>query len=340
LLFNSAGDLFVVDSGNQRVRKIVGDTTETIAGGSIRDRGPAVDAALVMPEATAFDKRGNYYIVDAAGNRIRKVSALGKISTIAGTGVSGYSGDASSATVAQLWFPLGVATDSLGNIFISDSGNGVIRKVDTSGIITTSTTNPSFSGLGAMAMDAFDNLYVVDQSACVVWQISPFGAVNVVAGVTFVCGYSGDGGPATLAELNTPVGVAVDASGNILVADSSNNRVREFQVGGNINTVAGNGTCGFMGDNGPPTSAELCFPAGVAVTSQGTIYIADELNLRIRKVASGKITTYTGTGTAGYNGDNLPPGSTNLDDPVAVTLSPSGTLYLVDDVTMRVRQIH
>jgi sugar lactone lactonase YvrE len=339
LLFNSAGDLLVVDSGNQRVRALVGDTTETVAGGWIGDHGPAVDASLTLPEAVAFDKHGNYYIADTLGNRIRKVNALGKITTMAGTGVSGYSGDASNATVAQLWFPLGVAVDSRGDVFIADDFNGVIRKVDTSGIITTFTTNPNFTGLGVMAMDSFDNLYVVDQSTCVVWQISPTGVTNVVAGITFGCGYSGDGGPATLAELNTPIGVAVDGAGNIFVADSGNNRVREFQVGGNINTIAGNGICGFAGDNGPAIFGELCFPAGVAVSSRGTIYIADEFNLRVRKVDLGTITTYAGTGVAGYNGDDLPALSTNFDDPVAVTLSPWGSLFLVDDATMRVRQI-
>jgi sugar lactone lactonase YvrE len=340
LLFDSAGNLLVVDSLNQRVRKASGNTMATIAGGFIGDGGAAKSAALVEPEAIAFDKNGNYYIADAAGNRIREVSTNGRISTIAGTGVSGYSGDGGQAKAAQLWYPLGVALDSSGNIYIADDFNGLIRKVDKSGIISTFATNQNFSGLGVMAVDSSDNLYVVDQIACVIWQITPSAVVNAVAGVAFTCGFSGDGGPATQAELNTPVGVAVDKLGNIFVADSGNNRVREFQVGGSINTIAGNGTCGFTGDGGPATSAEMCFPAAVAVASSGTLYIADELNLRIRKVASGKISTYAGTGVPGYNGDDLPALNANLDDPVAVALNSTGTLYLVDDLTMRVRKVH
>jgi sugar lactone lactonase YvrE len=340
LLFNSAGNLLVADTLNQRVRKAAGGVLKTIAGGFIGDGHAATSAALVSPEAIAFDKSGNYYIADAAGNRIRQVSTTGKIKTIAGTGVSGYSGDGGKATSATLWFPLGVTLDSSGNLYVADDFNGVIRKVDTSGNISTFATNANFFGLGAMATDSSNNLYVVDQTTCVIWQISPGGVVIAVAGVAFTCGFSGDGGPATQAELNTPVGVAVDKHGNILIADSGNHRVREFQVGGNINTIAGNGTCGFTGDGGPATSAEMCFPEDVAVTSKGTVYIADTFNLRIRKVASGKISTYAGTGVPGYNGDGLPALSTNLDDPVAVILNSSGTLYLVDDLTMRVRKVH
>jgi sugar lactone lactonase YvrE len=338
LLFDAKSKLLVVDSLNQRVRRASSVMT-TIAGGAIRDGNAATSAALVEPEALAFDKSGNYYIADSTGNRIRKVSTSGTISTVAGTGVSGYSGDGGKATSAMLWYPLGVALDSSGNLYIADDGNGVIRKVNTSGIISTFATNSGFSGLGAMATDSSNNLFVVDQTSCVVWEISPAAVVNVFAG-TGACGYSGDGGPATQAELNVPAGVAVDKHGNVGIADWGNNRVRIVDTAGVINTFAGNGTCGFSGDGGPPTSAELCGPAGVAVTSQETVYIADEFNVRIRKVASNIITTYAGTGVQGYNGDGLPALRTNLDDPVAVIVNSSGIPFLVDDYTMRVREIH
>jgi sugar lactone lactonase YvrE len=338
LLFDAKGKLLVVDSLNQRVRRATTVMT-TIAGGAIRDGSAATSAALVEPEAIAFDKSGNYYIADATGNRIRKVSSSGTISTVAGTGVSGYSGDGGQATSATLWYPLGVALDSSGNLFIADDGNNVIRKVNTSGLISTFVTNAGFSGLGAMTTDASNNLFVVDQGTCVVWKISPAAVVNAIAGNS-ICGFSGDGGPATQAELNIPAGVAVDKHGNIAIADWANNRVRVVDAAGVINTFAGNGTCGFSGDGGPPTSAELCAPVGVAVTSKGIVYIADELNVRIRKVASGIITTYAGSGVQGYNGDGLPALGTNLDDPVAVVVNSSGTPYLVDDFTMRVRKIH
>jgi trimeric autotransporter adhesin len=338
LLFDAKGKLLVADSFNQRVRR-ASSVMKTIAGGAIRDGSAATSAALVQPEAIAFDKSGNYYIADAAGNRIRKVSSSGTITTVAGTGVSGYSGDGGNATSATLWYPLGVALDSSGNLYIADDANGVIRKVNTSGTISTFATNAGFNGLGAMAADSSNNLYVVDQISCVVWEISPAAVVNVFAG-NGVCGFSGDGGPATQAELNIPAGVAVDKHGNLFIADWGNNRVRVVDTGGVINTFAGNGTCGFSGDGGPATSAELCAPIGVAVTSKGTVYIADELNLRIRKVASGIITTYAGSGVQGYNGDGLPALGTNLDDPVAVVVNSSGIPFLVDDFTMRVRKIH
>src|ERR1700674_43710 len=340
LLFNSSGNLLVVDTLNQRLREAAGGVMKTIAGGAIRDGHAATSAALVEPEAIAFDSSGNYYIADAAGNRIRKVSTTGTITTVAGTGVSGYTGDGGKATAATLWYPLGVALDSSGNLFIADDFNNVLRKVDTAGNISTFSTNANFSGLGVMAVDGLNNLYVVDQSTCVVWFISPSGIVSVAAGVPFQCGFSGDGGPATSAELNLPLGVTVDKKGNIFVADAGNNRVRQFQYGGNINTIAGNGICGFSGDGGPATSAELCFPADVVVNKKA-LYIADELNLRIRRVDStGKISTYAGTGSTGYNGNGLPALGTNLDDPVAVSVNSLGTLYLVDDLTMRVRKVH
>lgn len=341
LFFNSTGNLLIVDSQNQRLRKAAGGAMRTIAGGFIGDHSLATSAALVVPEAIAFDSAGNYYIVDAAGNRVRKVSGTGKISTVAGTGVSGYSGDGSSATVAQLWYPLGIALDSSGNIYISDNFNhSLIRKVDTSGIISTFATDSNFGALGAMATDSSNNLYVVDQATCVVWKVSPLAIISVVAGVEFTCGYNGDNISATSAQLNTPFGVALDSAGNIFIADTSNNLVRKVDTAGIITTYAGNTVCGFLGDGGPATSAELCFPEGVAVTKNGTVFIADTANFRIRQVASETITTYAGTGLTGYNGDGLSALSTNFDDPVAVSVNPNGVVYMVDDTTNRVRKIH
>jgi sugar lactone lactonase YvrE len=340
LLFDSAGRLVIVDTQNQRVRRVTGTVMKTIAGGFIGDGKPATAASLVVPEALAFDKSGNYYIADAIGNRIREVNSAGQISTIAGTGVSGYGGDGGPATAAMLYYPLGVVKDSTGNIFIADDGNNVIRKIDTTGTISTFATDANFSGLGTMTVDSANNLYVVDQTTCVVWKITPAAVVTLVAGVEFVCGYNGDNISATTAQLNSPVGVGLDRSGNIFIADFGNNRVRKMSTSGTITTFAGDGNCGFLGDGGPPTSAELCLPEGVAITGGGTVYIADTGNVRIRKVAANTITTYAGTGLAGYNGDGLAALSTNLDDPVAVTLSPGGVVYVVDDIQNRVRKIH
>jgi len=338
LFFDRTGNLFLNDSFNGRVRKAVSGNMMTLGGGYLGDTKVATSAALYVPEAVAFDKHGNYFIADYAGNRVRKVSATGKITTVAGTGISGYSGDGGPATSAMLYFPAGVVVDSNLNLYIADQANNVIRKVDTAGKISTFATYANWSSLGAMAVDTANNLFVVDQFTCAAYTISPAGAVSLFAGVEFTCGYNGDNIPATTAELNTPYGIAIDSSGNVYIADSSNNRIRKVDSTGKIFTTAGNGTCGFSGDHGPPTSAELCFPEGV-VLNHNITYIADTFNVRIRKIQSNVITTIAGTGISGYNGDGLPALSTNLDDPVAITSNAKGTVYELDDAQARVRKI-
>ena len=339
LWFDASGNLLVVDSFNGRLRELAGGVATTTAGGFIGDAGPATLASLVGPANIAFDTAGNYYIADTTGNRIRKVNTMGQISTVAGTGVSGYTGDGGPAIFATLFFPEGVAADSTGNIFIADNFNGVIRKVDTTGTITTFAADPNFFDLASLAVDPSGNLYSVDQSACVVRQITPDGTINVVAGMQFSCGFNGDGIPATAALLNLPYGVAMDSEGNIYIGDSSNNRVRKVSPSGIITTIAGDGACGFSGDGGPATSAELCSPLGVGVDSADNIYIADELNLRVRKISKGIINTLAGSGLGGFNGDGLPALSTNLDDPEAVAVSSLGGVFLVDTATARVREV-
>jgi sugar lactone lactonase YvrE len=339
IVLNNTVGFMLTDTDNARVRKLTNGVLKTFAGGYTGDGKAATSAALNQPLAIVFDKFGNYYIADAPGNTVRKVNAAGVITTIAGTGVSGYSGDGGPATSAELYYPDGVGIDSAGNIYISDNSNFVIRKVDSAGNISTFATNPNFFSLGAMAVDSANNLYVVDQSTCVLWKITPAAAVSVVAGVEFVCGYNGDNISATTADLNLPYGVALDTRGDIYIADAGNNRIRKVNALGIISTLAGDGNCGFV-DNVPPTSGEMCSPAGVTVTPNGgAIYIADEFNLRVRKVASNLITTYAGTGLSGFNGDG-PALTTNFDDPFAVAFDSKGNLYMVDDAVDRVRKIH
>ncbi len=222
-----------------------GSIISTIAGngtaGYSGDGGPAASAELNSPSGVAVDFSGNIYIADYKNNRIRRVDASGVISTVAGKGTAGYSGDGGPASSAELSTPSGVAVDTSGNIYIADSSNNCIRKVDASGVIST------VAGKGTG-------------------------------------GYSGDGGPASSAELSSPFGVAVDASGNIYIADDKNNRIRKVDASGVISTVAGNGTGGYSGDGGPATSAELNSPSGLAVDSSGNIYIADTTNYRVREV--------------------------------------------------------
>ena len=338
IIFNSAGKLVVADTLNGRIRQ-AGSTMSTIAGGYVGDGAKATSAAFLEPEAVAFDLLNDYYIADETGNRIRKVNSLtGEISTVAGTGISGYSGDGGGATNAQLWFPAGVAVDWLGNIFISDSANNVIRRVNILGTISTFARSSQFVQLGHIVLDLADNLYVVDSGACVVWKITPAGTVSPFAGVPNSCGYNGDHIRATAATLNTPYGLGFDPVGNLYIADSSNCIVRKVDLTGTITTVAGNGNCAYAGDRGPATAASLCFPEDV-VANAGSIYIADTYNLVIRRVAGGTITTYAGTGAFGYNGDGLPALSTNFDDPVALARNNFGTLFTLDDEQLLLRKI-
>jgi sugar lactone lactonase YvrE len=321
---------------------VTSTATSTLAGGFVGDNRRGILATLTAPENLAFDSAGNYYIAEWGGDRVRKLDAgSGQITTIAGTGVTGYSGDGGPATQAQLNAPFGVATDNSGNLYIADTNNIVIRKVDSSGTITTFATDPNFSDLVSLATDSAGNVYSADDGACVIRKITPAGAISIVAGVEFVCGFNGDGIPATTAQLNSAYGVAVDIKGNIYISDTFNNRIRKVNHAGIISTIAGNGTCGFSGDGGPGTAAMICGSEGVAVDTKGVVYIADYNNLRVRKLSrNGTITTFAGSGNPGYNGEGLPAVSTNLDGPVAVGIDNVGTVFLLDDGSSRVRRIH
>jgi sugar lactone lactonase YvrE len=256
------------------------------------------------PSGVAVDVFGDIFIADQQNSRIRKVSASGIITTVAGNGTYGFSGDGGPATSAELNGPSGVAVDASGDIFIADSYNNRIRKVLASGIITTVAGNGirGFSGdggpatsaelgtPGGVAVDGSGDIFVADTGNSRIRKVSPSGIITTVAGdgVPVLSTYvfmSGDGGPATSAELNAPSGVAVDAFGDIFIADSGNdaNFVREVSASGIITSVAGNGIQGFSGDGGPATSAELS-PWAVAVDGSGDIFIADSYNNRIRKV--------------------------------------------------------
>ena len=322
------------------------------------DGAPAASAEFSYPTSVAVDSSGNLYIVDADNNRIRKVTASsGIITTVAGNGTAGYSGDGGAATSAELDTPFGVAVDASGNIYIVDVNNDRIRKVTAStGIITTvagngtwgysgdggaATSAELFSPLG-VAVDASGNIYIADSGNNRIRKVTAStGIITTVAG-NGTGGYSGDSGVATSAELNSPFGVAVDASGNIYIVDSGNNRIRKMTAStGIITTVAGNGTGGYSGDSGVATSAELNSPYGVAVDASGNIYIADTYNLVIRTVtaSTGIITTVAGNGTAGSSGDGGAAASAELSYPTAVVVDSPGNFYIADYNNNKVRTV-
>jgi len=350
---DSAGNLYIGDSNNSRVRKVSGNgIITTVAGngtpsGYSGDGGPATSAQLgYLGLGVAVDGVGNLYIADSSNSRVREVSSSGIITTLAGTGTGGYSGDGGPATGAQLSYPSGVAVDSTGNLYISDTGNFLVRKVSPGGIIVTvasgagnggdggAATSASFIPYG-VAIDSGANLYIADGQDNSVRRVSSDGIITTVAGNRNRGSYSGDDGPATSAPLATPNGVTVGNGGDIYIADIENARVRKVSPSGIITTVAGGGN-GGLGDGGPATSAFLGGPTGVAVDSTGNLYIADDGNSRVRKVLpSGIISTVAG---GGNGGDGGPATSAQLF-PWSVAVDSGGSLYISDSINNRVREV-
>jgi sugar lactone lactonase YvrE len=330
------------------------DMIATVAGtgvaGFAGDGGPATMAQLTNPEGIAVDGAGNLYIADRDNHRVRKVTPAGTISTVAGTGAAGFSGDGGQASAAQLKGPQGVAVDGAGALYIADTGNSRVRRVAPDGVITTvaGSGTAGFSGDGgqailaqlgapsALAIDGSANLFILDTNR--VRKVAPGGVISTVAG-TGTAGFSGDGGPATAAQVNAPEDLAVDAAGNLYIADYLNNRVRKVTPGGLISTFAGTGDKGFAGDGGQAASALLNVPAGLAFDAAGNLYIADYGNNRVRAVVpGGVITTVAGTGTPGSGGDGGPAASAQLAGPTRVAVG-GDRLYISDYRDHRIRRV-
>jgi uncharacterized protein YheU (UPF0270 family) len=354
---DGAGNLVITDYGNSAVRVVAartgtfyqkkmtaGHIYKVVGGGAaghLGDRGPATKARLHGPWGVAVDGAGNLLITDALHNRVRVVAArtgtfyaqamtAGDIYTVAGNGQYGFSGDGGPATAAEFGTPSGVAVDGTGNLLIADSANNRVRVV--------AARTGTFYG---KAMTA--------------------GRIYTVAG-NGTKGYSGDGGPAAAAALNLPNGVAVDGTGNLLIADTTNNRIRvvaartgtfygKAMTAGHIYTLAGNGQFGFSGDGGPATAAALNVPFGVTVDASGNLVIADSFNSRIRVVAAhdgtfygkamtaGDIYTVAGNNAIGYSGDGGPGIKAELNTPYSVTMDGAGNLVIADTFSQRIREL-
>jgi gliding motility-associated-like protein len=333
----------------QIINTIAGNGSSTFSG----DGGAAISAGIYNPSGGAYDNAGNLYISDCDHHRIRKVTPAGVISTFAGTGVAGFSGDGGPASAAKLNRPVKLHIDAANNIYVADFYNNRIRKIDASGIITTVAGNGSigFSGDGGMATAAslynpsdvaFDlsgNMYVCDYVNWRVRKVTPGGIISTYAG-TGVGGYSGDGGPATNAKIYQAFGIAMDGANNLYIADAGNQRVRKVTPAGIISTVAGTGTASYSGDGGLAVSAGLNNPAGINIDAYGNMYIADQFNYRIRKVTTaGFISTVAGNGINGFSGDGGPATNAQLSNTNETTISPAGNLVICDDANNRVRMV-
>jgi uncharacterized protein (TIGR03437 family) len=334
-----------------------GQTITTIAGtgsaGFSGDNGPATQAAFNNPVYLAFDAAGNLIVADWRNHRVRRIDPQGTVTTIAGTGTAGFSGDGGPATQAAMNGVIGICLDAAGNLYVNDDLNNRIRRITPSGAISTfagnglrqyggdggpATSASFFIGLRC-AVDANGNMYVAEQGAHRIRRIAASGIVTTVAG-TGSQGFSGDGGPATGAALNNPTALTVDRNGNIFFSDQFNHRIRRISAAGVITTLAGTGTAGFSGDGGPATSANLNFPGAMVVDANGDLYFTDGPNARVRKVsAAGVISTVAGNGTRGFAGDGGAPLNASFNGQFGIALDAQGNLYVADTDNHRIRRI-
>jgi NHL repeat len=342
------GGFLIVDQGNHRVRRVspAGIIT-TVAGNGVPgfsgDDGPAIDAQLHFPEAVAATADGGFLIADALNNRVRRVSPAGVITTVAGNGSGGFSGDDGPATDAQLNLPVGVAVTADGGFLIADGENARVRRVSAAGTITTVAGNGTtgFSGDGGSAtaaqLDGPDSVattadggfLIADGDNNRVRRVSPSGTITTVAG-NGTAGFSGDGGPATAAQISDPNGVEATADGGFLIGDSGNARVRRASPGGTITTVAGNGTRGFGGIGGPATAAEMNTPMGLAVTAEGGFLIAQFFNNLVQFVDADLRFPRGPQGPAGQAGPQGPAGPAGAPGPAGPAGAAPLTLALRD----------
>lgn len=354
VLFLSCVSLFAQTPGT--IQTIAGTGAAAFTG----DGGAATAAALNTPVDVAADGAGNLFVADQFNHRIRKIAANGTISTVAGNGSGGFSGDGGLAVNAQINTPTGVFVDTLGNLYIADVGNARIRKVDVSGKITTIAGNgvKAYSGDGGAATNASlfnavrvttdaagNNVFIADQSNHRIRRISSAGIITTIAGngagTSSSGGFSGDGGPATSASLNNPTALTIDSAGVIYFSDQFNHRIRKIAVDGTISTVAGNGAPSFSGDGGLATAATLNYPGGITVDASGNLYFNDDVNYRARRISAAGtiISTIAGNGNSIFAGDGGPATAASLNGNFGIALDPQGNIYIADSANNRIRKV-
>ena len=334
----------------------------TVAGSGAQgfggDGDAATSAALNTPYDVAVDTSGNLFIADISNHRVRRVAAgTGVITTVAGNGVAGSSGDGGAATSASLNNPHGVCFDLDGNLLIAESGGHRVRKVAlSSGFISTfagtgvqgfdgdggPATSARLSGPVFMAVDPIGNHFITDLQNHRVRRVSAdSGVITTIAG-NGIAGFSGDGGAATSASLHTPEGLALDLAGNLFIADHYNHRVRKVTAGtGVITTVAGDGAARFSGDSGAATSASLHLPIDLEFDQEGSLLITDHANCRVRRVAAGTgvITTVAGSEMCGFSGDGSAATSAHMSRLLGIAVDPAGNVYISDHHNYRIRRV-
>ncbi len=337
-------------ASSQTITNFAGNGLVGYAG----DHGPATQAMISRAVGLAADAAGNVYMAEENNNVVRKVDTSGTITTFAGTGAQGFSGDNGPATQALFNHPTGVCVSLSGVVYVNDQKNQRVRAISTGGTITTvagSGSSLSFGDGGPAtsaglanpircAVDQSGNLYIVDQDAHNIRKVNTNGVISTFAGIANAQGFSGDNGLAVAAQMNNPTAATFDSSGNLYVTDQRNHRIRKIDANGIITTVAGNGANTFFGDHLPATTASLNLPSDTVIDSAGNLFIVDSGNQVIRMVSGGTISTVAGTpAVQGSGGDGGSPLQAQFNNPFALTLDPAANLYVGDIGNNRVRKI-
>jgi uncharacterized protein (TIGR03437 family) len=352
------GNIIFADTGNHVVSRLNRDGSITVlAGNGIAgfsgEGGQARSASLRFPSDAAMDKDGNLFIYDSLNFRIRRVTPDGVISTYAGTGIAGYTGDNGPATQAHIQQGGKMAIDAAGNVYFTDGIDFVVRRITLDGTISTfaGNGNPVHAGdggpaanasigtaTGALAIDSMGNLYIAEDLTNQIRKVTPNGIISTLAG-SGTPGFRD--GPAATARFLTPVGLAVDSAGDVFVADVNNGLIRKISPGATVSTVAGTPIFGFAGDGGPALQAQFRFAEGVAVGGDGDLYLVDTGNFRIRVVsADGTINTAVGTGAFQNTPDGTPAANATLSGPLLLSFDPSGSLLIADGGDYTVKRVN